>query len=435
MHSRRTRHSSPFLRSRARVASSLAIVGLLGALAFAGALGACGEMIVPAEVDCGAPITPTSTTPIADAGADADAEPDDAVAQDGSTTQPLNCKEAGPIPPDLRCTGLYSEWTTGRKTIASDVKEYKPGLENWMDTASQKRWISLPAGQKIDTSDPNEWRFPIGTKIWQQVTLNFSGTDIIVETRYMTKVAEGIWFRTTFEWERDQSAAASNPAGRTGVVGTPYEIPEQGACGACHFGRKDFVLGVEAVSLAHASATGLTLSQLVAQGLVTDPLSPGDFAIPGNDVEKNALGYLHVNCGVSCHNKNPSALAYPRTGAVPADKQFLRLEKAAADAGAPTLGSGADVKATGAYVTAVNRPLQVYDVPPDFQLGRGCRIRAGSPELSAVYHRVQIRDRMQQGQEQMPSFGSNIRDLVGEKTLADWISAMPKLDPSKTCAP
>lgn len=31
----------------------------------------------------------------------------------------------------------------------------------------KQRWISLPEGEVIDNSDPNEWIFPIGTKVWK----------------------------------------------------------------------------------------------------------------------------------------------------------------------------------------------------------------------------------------------------------------------------
>ena len=62
--------------------------------------------------------------------------------------------------------GLYSDWAT--KTVASGVRQYDPGLHLWSDGASKTRWIYLPPGTKIDTTDMNEWTFPPGTKIWKE---------------------------------------------------------------------------------------------------------------------------------------------------------------------------------------------------------------------------------------------------------------------------
>jgi hypothetical protein len=64
--------------------------------------------------------------------------------------------------------------------------------------------------------------------------------------------------------------------------------------------REDGVLGFEAVALAHEDARGLTLAELVREGRLTHaPEAPP--RIPGTPVERAALGYLHMNCGVSCH--------------------------------------------------------------------------------------------------------------------------------------
>ena len=97
----------------------------------------------------------------------------------------------GPVgePTELRCTGLYSDWDS--KTVATDAQLYDPGLHLWSDGADKTRWIYLPAGQKIDTSDMDEWAFPVGTKIWKEFRLSLA--DAATETRIETRL---LWKQT-----------------------------------------------------------------------------------------------------------------------------------------------------------------------------------------------------------------------------------------------
>jgi hypothetical protein len=94
------------------------------------------------------------------------------------------------------------------------------------------------------------------------------------------------------------------------VNGT-HEIPTGAQCEQCHKGREDRVLGFEQVSLGLEGATGLTLEKLVDEDLI-DPkpehtsLEVGD---DGTGAAVPALRWLHVNCGVTCHNDGASSLA------------------------------------------------------------------------------------------------------------------------------
>ena len=76
-------------------------------------------------------------------------------------------------------------------------------------------------------------------------------------------------------------------------------MPSAADCGGCHGGRKSHVLGFSAVQLAKPGLP-LALDDLVSEGRLTR--APASLpAIPGNEVERAALGYLHANCG-HCHN-------------------------------------------------------------------------------------------------------------------------------------
>ncbi len=96
---------------------------------------------------------------------------------------PALCDADTQVPPaHLVCTGLYADLKN--KLIAPGIEGYAPAVSLWSDGAEKQRWISLPPGELIDNSDPNEWSFPVGTKVWKE----FSKAGQRVETAH---VAEG----------------------------------------------------------------------------------------------------------------------------------------------------------------------------------------------------------------------------------------------------
>ena len=242
---------------------------------------------------------------------------------------PPDC-DAG-VPAALACTGLYADWPT--LALAPDVHAYRPGATMWADGATSLRWIWLPPGTKIDTSDPNSWVFPVGTKLWQE--LSILGKRI--ETRFSWKQAPTLWFRPPTRGRDNLYAAPSLTLGLPNARGLPYEIPAVSACEKCHNGANDFVLGFEEVGLAMPQASGLNLEALERDGLLTNPpaIPP---AIPGDAATAGSSRISTRNCGTSCHNRNKARRA-GQTGL------FMKLTvdasgRAAVDrAGKPTPGS------------------------------------------------------------------------------------------------
>jgi hypothetical protein len=341
-----------------------------------------------------------------DAGAPSDAAADDAIdaPEDAAIDAPdpglgLDCDPDagdGALPRKLGCTGLYRHWPTG--AIAADVQPFDPGIHLWSDGATKRRFIHLPPGTKIDTSDMNEWTFPVGTKIWKEFTLQGKK----VETRYMWKRAEGDWAKTTYAWSPDQLEATELIAGQKNVWGTGYEIPDQTTCTTCHEGRRDWVLGFEAIGLSTPAATGLTMAKLVQQGWLTSA-PPAPLVIPGNATESAALGWLHANCGTACHNGSDNALA-GRTGL------FMRLTT-------DKLGS---VQATDTYRTAVGVPSQFQ---PPGESGF-LRIKPRDVAHSAIPYRDSTRDANDE-EIQMPPIDTHSIDVAGVQIVKDWIAGMP----------
>lgn len=221
--------------------------------------------------------------------------------------KPNPCADAEVPPSTLECTGLYSDFAT--KTIAPTMRAYAPAVPLWSDGAEKQRWIELPPGQKIDASDPNEWVFPVGTKVFKQ----FSYGGRRVETRLFQKIAPNEWVHATYAWNETETAThISYGESVTTADGGTWLIPAPGDCESCHRGRSDRILGFEEVNLGLPGASGMPLSKLVAEGLL-DP-EPPLFALgigdDGTGLDAPALAWLHVNCGVTCHNANEGATAY-----------------------------------------------------------------------------------------------------------------------------
>src|SRR5262245_48795669 len=78
----------------------------------------------------------------------------------------FDCTNEIEHPSTLACTGLYSDWSA--KTLAKDIVPFTPRFVAWSDGMEKSRYIALPPGGSIDKSDPNEWQFPIGTRLWKE---------------------------------------------------------------------------------------------------------------------------------------------------------------------------------------------------------------------------------------------------------------------------
>ena len=257
------------------------------------ALAALASFAVPA---CGNLVIPNNTSD--DGGSD---DPSVSAGDDVSTdARPTPNCDAGTDPVALACTGLYTDWT--QLTLAPDVQAYQPGATLWTDGAASLRWIWLPPGQTIDTTDLNNWSFPVGTKIWQE----FSLLGQRIETRYLEKQAASIWFRTTFAWSDDQSSAPAVTTGVPNARGLPYEIPPVSACEQCHDGENDFVLGFENRWAVDAPIERpQPPSPRPAKGAVEPPSGHTEHSRNG-PTTLGALAFLHANCGTSCHDRIPT---------------------------------------------------------------------------------------------------------------------------------
>ena len=313
---------------------------------------------------------------------------------------PAACATDTGVPPNsLVCTGLYADIAT--KQIAPSNVSYTPAVPLWSDGATKQRWIYLPPGTKIDNTDPNEWLFPVGTKVWKE----FSRDGKRVETRLWQKADVAYWVDTTYAWTDDESAATRTDGGDIpwGDGGT-YHIPTPDECQQCHRGRTDRILGFEESLLGLAGAQGLTLSQLATDGRLTvaPPATPLVIGDDGTGLAAPALAWLHVNCGTTCHNSNSSSTAW-------ATGLFMRLD--------PTQLDGRSVKGFDTLTTTIG----VAAVSPAFK-GK-TRIVPHDPAHSLLYQLISHRGTG----IQMPPIASNVVDQADIPLVEAWIEQLSPL--------
>lgn len=331
-------------------------------------------------------------------GMDATAGIGDAGVGDGAGSTLEGCADAGTPPASLACAGLYDDFAT--KAIAAGAFAYTPATPLWSDGAQKQRWIELPPNTQIDISNPDEWTFPLGTKLFKEFRVEGKR----VETRMFQKVASDFWIYATYAWNGDDSAATINFGGTVAVGdgGTTWNIPTNDDCDECHRGRQDRILGFEQVGLGLPDAQGLTLAQLAELGLVTPAPATVSLTIgdDGTGLDALALGWIHVNCGVTCHNSNASAAGY---GA----GMLLRLDPTQLD-GTPPSAATWDILRTTIDVPCVSG--SVAGQP---------RIRPHDAAGSVLYQLVD-----QRGALQMPPIASTVVDTSDVAVVASWIQAI-----------
>jgi len=290
--------------------------------------------------------------------------------------------DAGPpAPAALSETGLFETGASG--AYADDVLSFSVRYPLWTDGADKRRHLRLPEGTSIDTSDPDQWAFPVGTRLYKEFVVD----GVPVETRLLWKTGPGPldWVYVAYLYRDDGSEADAVPDGQPDARGTDHDVPPTADCRSCHLGGGDFVLGLGAFQLDRA-----TYDAWIASGA----LPPGTAwqEPPGDDTQREALGYLHGNCG-HCHG-GPHPIAERRS-------LRLRLPVGVSDP------YEAPAWATAANVTAF------HDIEGTTEI-----IAVGDPDASQLYVRMGLR-----GDLGMPPFGTEIADEAARAVIRDWITA------------
>lgn len=319
----------------------------------------------------------------------------------GGSCQSSLPNEASP-PETLSATGLYSD--IADKTLAAYVEEFSPQFPLWTDGAVKTRWVYLPeCDPVIDNGDEDVWSFPVGTRMWKQ----FERDDELIETRMIHRFGPGAddFILVAYRWNEDNTEATRVPLGELDAKGTEHDIPTEEQCTLCHGngiafgGTPSRFLGFSAIQLSHDGA-GATMASLSSGGHLSVPKASG-YTVPGDAVERAALGYLHANCA-SCHNSTVDGLF-----TVNAKMQLRAADMA--------------VNETLSFTTLVDEdPLQ-------FSSGTCDKLIDGdAPENSCVVERMNVRGPDDDpGTLQMPPLGTAEIDTSGVDAVTAWIESLP----------
>ncbi len=346
---------------------------------------ACGDDDGPGDaglVDSGQVDAAVADANVADSGnpdAGQDAAPEDA-GIDAGLGQP--CRGLEELYVDEAC-----------EVLAPGILAYTPRFLLWSDGSAKERYVLLPPDTQIDTRDPDNWVYPVGTKIWK----NFVVGETRVETRLLEKRIAGTgaaaWSLRTFGWNAEQTQATELMDGAENVLGTEHDIPDIAACVQCHADRgpTDVILGFTAIQLNHTE-TATTLAELNERGWVSPAVDLRDADVPGDADAQAALGYMHANCG-HCHGG-----VAPQVG--------LGLWVNVADE---------SVEDTAVWRTAVG-------VPSAWRMGGATqRIAPGDADGSTMIFRMNARGRA----VQMPPIATEIVHPEGVEVLTRWVNGLP----------
>ena len=295
--------------------------------------------------------------------------------------------------------------------IASYVRGFVPKYPLWADGATKDRYVYIPKCATIDTTDPDHWKFPIGTTFWKTFTVEGAK----FETRMLHRFGAGAldWTYAAYQWNSSVGAAVDDPtlatlAPDTGVLNPSplkHDIPSIGQCKQCHNGLEEKVLSFQAIQLSHpATGTDLAIDKLNQLGMLSKPAPAGGYQVPGTAVQTAALGYMHGNCG-GCHSdKTPLPAASP---------QLLRLSV---------------LQTTYATTDAVKTTVGVTVVSANAAITGKKRIAPMDAANSAILIRMGVRTSDMVPAHaglQMPPIGTKVIDTDGGmKVVTDWVNSI-----------
>jgi hypothetical protein len=336
----------------------------------------------------------------------------------GGNPQQRGDEDSGVAPEARVCVGppgLYADGSCSR--LAAHVRSYRPKYELWSDGAIKERFIYLPPNTQIDTTNPDRWAFPEGTRLYK----TFSVDGKRVETRVIEKTAAPAsvdsWTFTSYAWSDDElTVAAANPAGESNVLGTTHDIPSQAQCKSCHtMPNLDAPNGFGAIQLNHEH-TATSLRYLIDAGLLANGTNSelnvtlDSARIPGDDTAQAALGYVHANCG-HCHG-----------GPTPKAGLAMWSMVGVKDVSDAPLFKNASCQCLARWQGRKNPAGDPYVF----------RVLSGHADESGIIGRMSVRA----SGEQMPPIGTEVVDDKGVAAVSAWIDSLDATcDTSIACPP
>jgi hypothetical protein len=300
----------------------------------------------------------------------------------------LNQDPLAELPAQLSAVGIYDGHDVSN-ALAPAIA-YEPGYPLWSDGGKKFRSVVLPEGSHVDSSDPDNYVFPLGTLIFKTFafkTTHSPDTEVPIETRLLRLKEDG-WELSAYAWNDDATDAElldlkrSQPREILSDDGELIEhaIPSRLECKQCHESASSEVLGISELQLAKSGSLDDVLTRL-------DPPPQKPLrALPAHGpLTTGVLGYLVGNC-VHCHNGSNGA------------------------------ASSFDLRPDTALDNLINQPTE------SSATADGLRIVPGKPDESILY--LGVKGGTELEVKDMPPVGVALRDASAIRLLADWILAL-----------
>ena len=324
------------------------------------------------------------------------------------TLHRFQAPDPGALPPPamaLSDTGIFSDLAT--LTPASGLIAYDVQIPFWSDGSTKQRWFGLPDGAAMGFDPSTPWELPVGSVLVKNFEIELAdGSLRRLETRLMLHRDAG-WEGFTYRWDPDGQDAtlllareqeAITVAGPDGPLTFDYVYPSRTDCLRCHVPATGAALGFETRQLSREFAFPLASDNQLRTydhiGLFTSRIGdPTAFDLfpeledAGEDLERRARAYLHVNCA-ACHQ--------PQGGTnVALDLRFDTPPAAMAALGEVPQGS-------------------------DLGIEEARIIAAGAKEASVLWERMRRLDATR-----MPPVASHRVDSEGVALIGAWIDSLP----------
>jgi hypothetical protein len=299
------------------------------------------------------------------------------------------------LPSSLRDVGLYPD--PGNLNVVVDTAvAYVPMWPLWSNGLTKHRYVILPDGATIDTSDRENWTFPAGTLAFKTFVVADPGDPDgwrPYETRVMRRLDDR-WEFASYLWNDRGTAASLHdmrlpvPVEVTLEDGTTitHEVPNQLQCRKCHESNPSHALGLSELQLNHG-APSTELVRFSDLGLIDSvPADPMEI-VHEDALTRDVLGYFVGNC-THCHN------------------------------GSDGPSASFDLRGEAGLTNTIDRPTESSATIA------GIRVVPGNPDESVLWRAVAGDDRGAEELKLMPPVGVQHLDADGIELIARWIETL-----------
>ena len=321
------------------------------------------------------------------------------------------------FPTQLSQTGLFQ--STAAHQVAPGVIPYSINAPAWADHATGERFVALPAGSSIESSQNGVWSFPKDSVLVKTISLETERGNPRSTRRLETQLLHfngARWLGYSYRWNEEQTDATlvategdtikleiSTQEKPTEKSHFEWQISSRAECAVCHTPYQNHlsVLSFDEAQLNRNQKYGemvdhqlrtLAHIKLLPESVWTDSkgakahylVDPYDTSAALN---MRARSYLHANCR-HCHRSNG--------------------------------GGGSTIELDASLDLAVTKAIGVAPTQGTFGIHGAEVISPGDPFRSVLLYRMS-----KLGKGRMPYSGSSIVDQRGTQLIREWMEFLP----------